>query len=115
MDYLITKKSPNIVTNMVLKDMSELPPLSATDVRFQFGFSWMNIIKWRITPHNPRYGIVEMKYVEATISPYIEFNKTDVPHGPCRLEQFTHLSDQSRFTDKNMTDFTESNLYDIPE
>ena len=93
------------MTNVVLRDMSELGPMNADDMRFQFGFAWLNMLTWKIKPNDPRIAIPQMRALKMQISPYIEFEKTPVKIDYCTEEQFSKLTDMSRFERKNMTDF----------
>ena len=47
-DRLVGTKNPEIVSNVVLRDGAKLGPMNAVDMRFQFGFAWLNMLDWNI-------------------------------------------------------------------
>lgn len=105
LDRLFGHKDPDIMTNTILRDMSEIENLSAQEERFQFGFGWLKMLDWRIVPHDPRFGIVQMRMVRMQITPFIKFTKEPLDFDWCKVDQFGSLNNINKFYEKNLTDF----------
>ena len=61
LDKLVERRNPDVVTNTVLRDMSNGEPLNAKNERFQFGFVWTSLLDWRFYEHDPRIAIANTR------------------------------------------------------
>jgi len=48
-----------------------------------------------------------------SVNPYITFTKKPLPYAPCRKEQFSHLTNVTKFDSRNMTDFLCTDVSDL--
>ena len=98
MDKLVSRRNPDVVTNTVLRDMSDLDPISAKNERFQFGFVWTSMLDWKFYEHDPRIAIANTRQTNMQLTPFIEFTNKQLKLENCKQEQFDHLSDPSKYT-----------------
>ncbi len=80
---MVLFENPNISKNTVFEDISQYGNLTASENRFDFGFTFINLKNWSYDSPDPSIATVSVRRVEMTTSPQISFARFPLPINNC--------------------------------